>query len=137
MKPGYEPVLDAYCTLIDGKYADRDQICIFVKGECVVDIWRGLEPDNVCTMFSNSKSVAAILLSLLHDKGLFQYEDEVNKYWPEFNKPGTTIADIMRHEGGFPKLCRPIPFDDALPAGIKANKVGKVIEETKQFYPEG
>ena len=102
----------------------------------VVDLYRGVTPENMTTIYSSSKSVAAILLALLHDKGLFQYEDEVDKHWPEFGKPGTTIADIMRHEGGLPKL-PPMHADTVTTKAIKQNSVGKVIEETKQFWPKG
>lgn len=60
----------------------------------------------------------------------------MNTYWPEFNKPGTTISDVLRHEGGLPKLHSPVHCDDVSTESIKQNKVGKLIEETKQFWPE-
>ena len=104
VKPGFEHVYDQYELLVDKEYDKKSQLCVFVKGEKVVDLYRGVEPEKMTTIFSSGKSVAAILLALLHDKGLFQYEDLVDQHWPEFGKPGTTIADVMRHEAGLPKL---------------------------------
>ena len=58
------------------------------------------------------------------------------KHWPEFGKEGTTIADVMRHECGLPKLHRQLQADEVTTYSVKQNQIGKVIEETKQFWPK-
>jgi CubicO group peptidase (beta-lactamase class C family) len=40
------------------------------------------------TVISTGKGVAAILLGSLRDQGLFDYDDKVAKYWPEFAQCG-------------------------------------------------
>ena len=55
------------------------------------------------TIFSSGKSLAAIAVATLYDKGLFNYEDAIAKYWPEFaqnGKENVKICDVLRHESG-------------------------------------
>jgi len=61
---------------------------------------------------------------------MFEYEDPVVKYWPEFGKDETTIADVMRHEAGLPKL-PPFQADSLTTEAIKKNSIGSVFEQTK------
>ena len=42
-------------------------------------------------------------MATLFDKGLFNYEDTITKYWPEFaqnGKENVKICDVLRHESG-------------------------------------
>ena len=42
-------------------------------------------------------------MATLFDKGLFNYEDTIAKYWPEFaqnGKENVKICDVLRHESG-------------------------------------
>ena len=42
-------------------------------------------------------------MATLFDKGLFNYEDTIAKYWPEFGQNGkenVKICDVLRHESG-------------------------------------
>ena len=42
-------------------------------------------------------------MATLFEKGLFQYEDTIEKYWPEFaqnGKENVKICDVLRHESG-------------------------------------
>ena len=71
VKPGFEPVLAQYEYLVENQYDTKSQLCIYVKGELVVDLYVGVGADNTTTIFSSSKTVAAILMGMLHDKGLF------------------------------------------------------------------
>ena len=55
------------------------------------------------TIFSSGKSLEAIAVATLFDKGLFNYEDTIAKYWPEFaqnGKENVKICDVLRHESG-------------------------------------
>ena len=51
----------------------------------VVDLYSNVDPDSYTTIYSSGKSLASIFLAMLWDQGLFQYEDQVSKYWPEFS----------------------------------------------------
>jgi CubicO group peptidase (beta-lactamase class C family) len=71
VKPGFEHVYDQFESLIENKHDSRSQLCVYVGGEIVIDLSRGVKPESMTTIYSSGKSVAAILLALLHDKGLF------------------------------------------------------------------
>ena len=83
-------------------------------------------------------------MAMLYDQGLFQYEDKVTKYWPEFGQEGkgeVRICDVLRHQSGLAWFTKSIPsIKDAWPENIKLNKIGQFIETQKQhypFYPDG
>ena len=66
------------------------QLCVYVKGERVVDLWgshgpnrdANYGPDSLQNIFSSGKSVASICMARLVDKGLLDYNEKVSKYWP-------------------------------------------------------
>lgn len=56
--------------------------------------------DSPGCIMSCGKAVAAMLFVALHDQGLFDYNDPVAKYWPEFaegGKENITITQLLRH----------------------------------------
>ena len=91
-------------------------------------------------VFSSGKSLEAIVMAMLHDKGLFKYEDHVAQHWPEFaqnGKEGIRICDILRHESGMPYFTKSIPsFENAWKESIKQNKIGEFIEQQPAIFPE-
>ena len=107
VKPGFEHVLSKYEELFAKEEDKRSQLVVYVGSEKVIDLYGGVSRDNVTNFYSNGKSVAAIIMSTLHDKGLFSYDDLVSKHWPEFaqnGKENITIKDVMRHEAGMPRI---------------------------------
>ena len=122
------------------------QLCVYVDGHCVVDLYgtaigdESYNPDTLQNIFSSGKSIGAVVMGILHSKGLFQFEDKVATYWPEFAKNGkeeVRICDVLRHEAGlagFPSSLVP-SLDDCLPASIKLNKVGEYIEKQELHFP--
>merc|ERR1739844_100464 len=85
------------------------QLCVYVDGNCVVDLYgtavgdENYNHDKLQTIFSSGKSLEVIAMATLFDKGLFQYEDTIAKYWPEFaqnGKANVKICDVLRHESG-------------------------------------
>ena len=81
------------------------------------------------------------MLARLYQQGLFQYEDPIAMYWPEFaqnGKENITIADLMRHEAGMPKIGeKAIHFDQMTTEAIKNGSMSKIIEPMKPFWPKG
>lgn len=64
-------------------------------------------PDTPVCLFSASKVVTAVLIHLLHERGLIHLNDAVTKYIPEYaaeGKQGTTILHLLTHRGGIPRL---------------------------------
>ena len=85
-----------------GNYPGGGAVCVYHRGECVVDLWGGYkdaegtlwERDTMAPSFSTTKGVAATLLHIYADRGLIDYDAPVAEYWPEFAKAGK--AKILR-----------------------------------------
>jgi len=76
VKAGFEPVMEKFCTNYEAGHDKDSQLCVYVGEEVVVDLW-GSNPENQCIGFSNSKTVSAIQIACLADKGLLKYSDKV------------------------------------------------------------
>ena len=90
-------------------------------------------------IFSSGKSIEAIIMGMLYEKGLFKYEDKVTQHWPEFgqnDKEEVKICDILRHESGLAFFSKSIStFKDAWTENIKQNKIGEFIEQESLHFP--
>ncbi len=116
-----------------------------MDGKKVVDLYgtnvgdRKYDGDSLHTVFSSTKSVAAITFACLVDKGLIDYEERVSKYWPEFAQNGkeeVTVAQVLRHEAGLAKWKGKISREDTYTENIKKNAIGKVLEEEPLKFPD-
>ncbi|MEE4302222.1 MAG: serine hydrolase domain-containing protein [Pseudomonadales bacterium] len=121
------------------------QLCVYVDGECVVDLWGSASgegdasfgPDSLVNIFSSGKSLEAIALASLVSRGRLDYETPVVAYWPEFGAEGkesVRVCDLMRHEAGLAAFDRSIAPEDLLPENIRLNRVGRIIEGQAQRF---
>ncbi len=146
VKKGFEP-LKALFERRMNELAERNaQLCIYVGNERVVDLWCAspgedhFSGDSLVNVFSSGKSVEAIALASLHDRGLLDYDRKIADYWPEFSGNGkhdVSVADLMRHEAGLAALRTSIAPDDLRAENIKRNAVGRIIESHGQAFREG
>ena len=89
---------------------------VYKDGNPLVDLWGGFQDkdktkpwqkDNLVTVYSTTKGVAAFCIALAMEKGLLKYEEKVSTYWPEFasnGKEDITIGMLMSHQAG---ICSP------------------------------
>ena len=95
---------------------------------------------NLQTIYSSGKSIESIAMGILFGKGLFKYEDNVSKHWPEFGQNGkenVKISDVFRHQSGLAWFTEPIPtVKHAWLENIKQNKIGEFIENQKLHFPQ-
>jgi CubicO group peptidase (beta-lactamase class C family) len=89
-------------------------ICVSVNGATVVDIWGGhttpakdkeWEKDTIVPIWSISKTITALAILLLIDRGQLHPEDPVYKYWQEFDtedKRGILVKHLLSHTSGLP-----------------------------------
>jgi CubicO group peptidase (beta-lactamase class C family) len=87
-------------------------VCVYKDGEPVVDLWGGYkdverrEPwqsDTIVIMNSLAKSMCALSLHILIDRGRVGFDAPVADYWPEFaqaGKKGVLIRHILSHTCG-------------------------------------
>ena len=100
---GFEPVRDLYEYNMRNLAERNTQLCIYVGETRVVDLWASANNDSAFTadslinVFSSGKSLEAILLAMLVDRGLLSYDASIADYWPEFaahNKQDLSLIHI-------------------------------------------
>ncbi|WOJ96986.1 serine hydrolase domain-containing protein [Congregibacter brevis] len=140
---GFEAVKQLFTQQMQTLAEENTQLCVYHQGKKVVDLWASktqdpnFNADSLINVFSSSKSLEAIALASLVAKGLLRYDAKLCDYWPEFQgggKDDVSVADLMRHEAGLANFDTSIDLDDLLPQGIKANCVGKTIEQQRQHF---
>jgi len=142
---GYERVKDLFKKKYELGCEENSQLCVYVDGEKVIDLWgrldksNGYNGDSLTTVYSNTKTLTAIMMAIAVDKGWIQYQDKIAKHWPEFGQNGKeniTIEDLMKHEGGLNIPNYPLEEDDFLCQNVKNNKVGDKLARMKPSWPD-
>ena len=144
VEPGFDSVKQLFENNFTRGSEESAQLCVYVGDRRVVDLWGSVtgpaySADTLTNVFSSTKSLTAIALACLHDRGLLGYNDKISQHWPEFGQNGKqdiTVADLMRHEAGLAYLTEPLKVEDTLTEHIKRNAIGSVIEKEKCHYPE-
>ena len=135
--PGFESVKRVYEHEMQTMAEKNTQLCVYHKGEKVVDLWASttddarFSPDSIVNIFSSGKSLEAIAIASLVGRGLLDYKAKIVDYWPEFGANGKgdlTVAEVMRHEGGMAAFNTSLDAEDLRVGKIKENRVGRVIE---------
>jgi CubicO group peptidase (beta-lactamase class C family) len=144
--PGFESVREVYEHELQTMAEKNTQLCVYHKGEKVVDLWASttndprFSPDSIVNIFSSGKSLEAIAIASLVGKGLLDYKAKIADYWPEFGTNGKdelTVADLMRHEAGLAAFNTSLDAEDLLPKNIKENRIGQVIEAHPARFRKG
>ena len=160
----YEPVKEKLRDMLKNGLEDNLQLCVYVDGKCVIDLYgsatgdmnydaekiqvcrKSHSPSNIShnnnllqTIFSSGKSFESVALAILYDKGLFEYEDKVTKYWPEFGQNGKEdikISDVCQHRTGLANFFVSPSTRNTWTENIKKNNLGALIEKLKPNYPQ-
>ena len=108
----FAPVKAAF----EANFKERDEVgasvAVSVDGEMVVDLWGGTKArdsdeawaeDTIVNVWSTTKTMAALSLLVLADKGEVDFASPVARYWPEFaaaGKDSATVGHVMSHQAG-------------------------------------
>jgi CubicO group peptidase (beta-lactamase class C family) len=108
--PGFEAVREAF---LDAQRRDPGgaQLCVYRRGERVVDLWAGRDPVNerpyddtrIGVLMSCTKGVVAAGVHILAERGLVDFDAPLARYWPEFGqagKSGITVRQALSHTAG-------------------------------------
>ena len=141
--PGFESVQRLYEHNMRTLAEKNTQLCVYYNGEKVVDLWAStiadsdFSADSLVNVFSSGKSLEAIAMASLVDKGLLKYDARVSHYWPEFGSAGKqtlTVAELMRHEAGLAVFQTTLDPQDLLADKLKENRIGRIIEGQSQTF---
>jgi CubicO group peptidase (beta-lactamase class C family) len=109
--PDFWDVARVFARLIPRSGVGGAAVCVYHRGERVVDLWAGTrdedrnpwEAGTVSLSYSTTKGVASTLVHVLADRGLLDYDEAVAAYWPEFAQAGKdriTVRQLMSHQAG-------------------------------------
>lgn len=120
--------------------------CVYHHGELVVDLWGGeadtkgrpWKENTKAMVFSTTKGLASLSLAFLHSEGLFDYDDPIAKYWPDFaahGKDKITIRQFLGHQEG---LCAvDFPITPSLLKTSNFDTFNKKLANQKLLWPSG
>jgi CubicO group peptidase (beta-lactamase class C family) len=111
LHPDFAGVARTLRKIVPKKGPGGAAVCVYHRGEKVVDIWGGTKDDRgtpwaedtVSISFSTTKGVASTLLHIYADRGLIDLEAPVSTYWPEFAAAGkeeVKVRHLLCHEAG-------------------------------------
>lgn len=119
--------------------------CVYVRGQKVVDLWGGIrdaatgepwEEGTMVLVHSTTKGMAGLAMALAESRGLFDYDDRVSTYWPEFAQEGKeriTVRQLLSHQAGLFALDeRPVRSLVADP-----DRLATVLARQKPAWPAG
>ena len=118
-KENFEPVREAFANNFDQDLELGASVCVTVDGESVVDLWAGdADPqgtpwknDTIVNVYSTTKTMAALCVLMLADRGEVDLDAPVAKYWPEFaqnGKENVLVRHVMSHSSGVSGFDPPI-----------------------------
>jgi CubicO group peptidase (beta-lactamase class C family) len=145
VKPGFESVREAFVENFERRNELGAACCIYYRGEKVVDVWGGVrneatgepwEENTMVIVFSTTKGLASLALALAHSRVLFDYDERVSKYWPEFAQQGKdriTIRQLLAHQAGL------YAFDELGDRNIVADpdRLAEVLARQKPAHEPG
>ncbi|MFC9154998.1 serine hydrolase domain-containing protein [Streptomyces bauhiniae] len=103
---GYEAVREEFAAFAAGEQPDYEgQLCAYVDGRRVVDLWagEGVDAGSLYGVFSCTKGAAHLVAALLVQDGTLELDRKVTYYWPEFGVEGKstlTLRDLLAHRAG-------------------------------------
>jgi len=142
---GFEAVRDAFVENFESRHELGAAVCIYYRGEKVVDLWGGIrdkatndpwEENTMVIVASATKGIAAMTMALGESRGLFDYDDRIAKYWPEFAQQGKdkiTIRQLLAHQAGL------FALDERVDLRVEADldKLAVVLARQKPAWEPG
>jgi len=120
--PGYEHIRDVFAENFQERGEIGSAVCIYKNGLPVIDLWGGhkdaertrpWEKDTIVCMMSVAKSISALGVYILVERGEIDLDTPVAKYWKEFGQAGKSTITVRTLLGGRAGVL----FADSAPAG--------------------
>ena len=121
---GYGKIADAFRANFAAYRDVGAAVAVYRDGVKVVDMWGGYrngftktpwQHDTVVNMFSTTKGVASLAVSVAASRGLISYDAKVADCWPEFAQAGkaeVTVRQLLSHQAGLSALDAPLLLAD-------------------------
>ncbi len=118
---------------------------IYHRGQKVVDLWGGWRctlnslpwtEHTLALVFSVSKGMAAAAMAVAHSRGLFELDQSVAHYWPEFQQRGKrdiTVRQLLAHQGGLVALDEPVSAQEL----ANHDALAEILARQSPAWPPG
>ena len=117
---------------------------IYKEGKPLIDLWSGLknkndkkwEENTIVNVFSATKGIYEIVISILIDQNILDFEKPVSYYWEAFkqsNKREITLKHILSHQSGLYRFKEKITQEDLL----DWDKIINILENQNPDHPCG
>jgi CubicO group peptidase (beta-lactamase class C family) len=117
---------------------------IYKEGKPLIDLWGGLknkndkkwEENTIVNVFSATKGIYEIIVSILIDQNILDLEKPVSYYWDAFkqsNKREIKLKHILSHQSGLYRFKEKIMQQDLL----DWNKIIAILENQEPDHPCG
>ncbi|WP_217185848.1 serine hydrolase domain-containing protein [Streptomyces sp. AC495_CC817] len=116
-------VREALAASLDDKDVGAS-VAVYVDGEPEVDLWGGYadvdrtvpwERDTLTHVWSTTKTMTALCVLMLADRGELDLHAPVARYWPEFaaaGKEDVRVSHVLSHTAGLPRFEAPTTLED-------------------------
>jgi CubicO group peptidase (beta-lactamase class C family) len=120
VSPGYEAVREAFVENFRSRGEVGAAVAVVIDNQVVVDLWGGSanprrrrpwQRDTLVNLFSTTKGLSALAVAHAHSQGLFEYDEPVATYWPEFaanGKQHVTARTLLSHQAGLCAIDAPM-----------------------------
>ncbi len=134
--------------IFEDYFLKREEIgasfAIYKEGKPLIDLWGGLKNKNneewqkntIVNVFSTTKGIYEIIVSILIDKNILDLEKNVSYYWNAFkqsDKREIKLRHILSHESGLYRFKKKITQKDLL----DWNKIINILENQKPDHACG
>lgn len=145
VKEGFENIKTAFEENFEKRKEVGASCCVYYRGEKVVDLWGGFrdkrrkqywEEDTLGLVFSSTKGMSSLAFSILHSKGLLDFDEKVAAYWPEFafnNKQNITVRQLLAHQAGLFTNDKSLSYDIL----TDANRLSDCLAKQKPYWTPG
>jgi CubicO group peptidase (beta-lactamase class C family) len=140
----FEAVRDAFTgNFASGKDVGAS-VAVVHDGELVVDLWGGYadeagttpwERDTIINVWSTTKTMAALCMLMLVDRGQVDLDAPVATYWPEFaaaGKENVLVRHVLGHTAGLAGWTAPMDAEDLYDWDLA---VGRLAEQATLWEP--
>jgi CubicO group peptidase (beta-lactamase class C family) len=121
--PGFEAVGEVFAENFRSRNEIGAAVAVVVGNVVVVDLWAGMaDPgagrewteSTLVNMFSTTKGISGLATVHARAHGLFDYDEKVSGYWPEFAQNGKadiTVRDLLSQQAGLCAIDEPMDLN--------------------------
>jgi CubicO group peptidase (beta-lactamase class C family) len=134
--------------IFENYFLEQEEIgasfAIYKEGKPLIDLWNGLKNKNnknwekstIVNVFSATKGIYEIIVSILVDQNILDLEKPVSYYWDAFkqsNKREIKLKHVLSHQSGLYRFKEKITQEDLL----DWNKIINILENQEPDYQSG